>query len=156
MKYSLATNNAVRYLCCVSTSFQKNGNLSTRAITTHSLLHLLAGSFLALLCHATHGVSQLKCAIHTGNRIMYSHTKWSHQLYMIPLPYLLTPYPCYKMPMQHVCQALSWVQKNSFDGTRRHANNHRIHRQNRHRDFCLSMTKITSAPHHQYVRNRKS
>lgn len=43
------------------------------------------------------------------------HT-WSHRLYMIPLPMLKMAYPCAEVPTQHFCEALNFVQRNTFDG----------------------------------------
>lgn len=47
--------------------------------------------------------------------LWYMHSL-SHHLYMVPIPQLLAPYSCVKMPFQWHCGILTFVQSNTFSG----------------------------------------
>ena len=50
--------------------------------------------------------------------LMYYLHKWSHELYMIPLPWIGVMQSCVSMPVQYHCEMLSTIQANTFNGLR--------------------------------------
>lgn len=52
----------------------------------------------------------------TSMAIMWYMHSISHYLYVVPIPQLLAPYSCAKMPFQWHCGILTFVQSNTFSG----------------------------------------
>jgi hypothetical protein len=116
MKYSLATNNAVRYrwLCQhYISSEMKHADPSNyhtfpfvRFWNDHRFYAFFLGFWWNVLCNSN--VQFILAMV-----LVYFMHKWSHSLYMVPLP--LTPVPCYKMPFQPLCKVLQTIQHSTFE-----------------------------------------
>lgn len=50
--------------------------------------------------------------------LMYQLHFWSHALYMMPIEVLKMHYPCAEVPTQSMCEILTFVQQNTFNGIR--------------------------------------
>lgn len=48
--------------------------------------------------------------------LMYQLHYWSHALYMVPMEVFKMHYPCAEVPTQPLCEILTFVQQNTFEG----------------------------------------
>ena len=116
MKYSKATTNKTRYIWLCEHYFTPNTanpeNYHRFPVAMWSQARFYRHHFGAIFGFVQNKTVQFIASMYS----MWWLHKFSHEVYMIPLPQLKHAYPCHEVPTQPLCEILTFVQQNTFSG----------------------------------------